>query len=125
MTLRDSEVGLLVAMEVLGGQATTEEIAGFAGMNEDYVRNLIARLRSQGFIQSVSASVGFGFLGKRKGLTGREMINVLAEPFEDVLKENEEEFLRWAKVVLKADTKTAFLEKVKDLKVKRTQSGKP
>jgi hypothetical protein len=40
MTLRDSEVGLVVALEVLGGQATTDEIANFAGMNVDYVRNL-------------------------------------------------------------------------------------
>jgi hypothetical protein len=40
MMLRDSEVGLVVALEVLGGQATTDEIANFAGMNVDYVRNL-------------------------------------------------------------------------------------
>jgi predicted transcriptional regulator len=94
MTLRDSEVGLVVALEVLGGQATTEEIADYAGMNVDYVRNLVGRLRSEGLIESVSASVGFGFLGSKKNLAGREKINVLAKPLEEIIQENESIFLR-------------------------------
>jgi hypothetical protein len=116
MALRDSEVGLVVALEVLGGQATTEEVAAFAGMNINYVRNLVARLRSEGIIESVSASAGFGFLGKRKGLTGREMINVLMKPFEEIVEANESDFLKWGKIVLKTPTKVALLCKVKDLK---------
>jgi hypothetical protein len=121
MTLRDSEVGLVVALEVLGGQATADEIADFAGMNVNYVRNLIVRLRSEGIIHSLSASVGFGFLGKRRDLTGREMINVLAKPFEQVVSENESVFLKWSKIVLKAPTKTDLFRKVQNL---RKQKGK-
>jgi DNA-binding Lrp family transcriptional regulator len=116
MTLRDSEVGLVVALEVLGGQATTEEIATFAGMNIDYVRNLVARLRSEGIIESVSASVGFGFLGKRRNLAGREMINVLMKPFEEILDGNELAFLKWGQIVFKTPTKADLVRKIEDLK---------
>jgi DNA-binding CsgD family transcriptional regulator len=122
MTLRDSEVGLIVALEVMGGQATTEEIAAFAGMNQDYVRNLIARLRSEGIIESVSAAVGFGFLGNRKDLAGREKINVLGRPFDQIFEENESEFLNWAKIVLKAPTKRELLNKISELRKERTKS---
>ena len=124
MTLRDSEVGLVVALEVLGGQATTGEVASFAGMNVDYVRNLVGRLRSEGIIESVSASVGFGFLGNRKDLTGREMINILAKPFEIVLAENESEFLKWAKIVFRTPTKEDLLRKIEALKKERKGSAK-
>lgn len=124
MTLRDSEVGLVVALEVLGGQATTEEIAAFAGMNIDYVRNLVARLRSEGIIESVSASAGFGFLGKRKGLTGREMINVLAMPFEEILDDNLSVFLKWGKIVFKTPTKAELLLKAENLKREQKKSTK-
>lgn len=124
MTLRDSEVGLVVALEVLGGQATTEEISDYAGMNIDYVRNLVARLRTEGIIESVSASVGFGFLGGRKDLAGREKINVLAKPFEEILQENESEFLNWSKLVFKAPTKSDLLCKIENLKAKRKERAK-
>jgi hypothetical protein len=119
MTLRDSEVGLVVALEVLGGQATTEEIADYAGMNIDYVRNLVGRLRSEGIIDSVSASVGFGFLGAKKNLTGREKINVLSKPIEEIIQENESTFLNWSKLVFKAPTKPDFLRKIENLKLER------
>ena len=124
MTLRDSEVGLIVALEVLGGQATTEELAAFASMNIDYVRNLVARLRSEGIIESLSASAGFGFLGKRRSLTGREMINVLMKPFEEIVNANEPTFLRWGKIVFKKSTKNDLLSKISDLKKQQKEHTK-
>lgn len=123
MVLRDSEIGLIVAMEVMGGNATTEEIASFASMNQDYVRNLVARLRSEGFVESVSAAVGFGFLGDRKDLAGREKINVLARPFEDILRENEDLFLRWGRVVLRVDGKDELLSKIGELRKQRKKAA--
>ena len=124
MTLRDSEVGLVVAIEVLGGQATTEEIADYARMNIDYVRNLVGRLRTEGIIESVSAAVGFGFLGSKKNLAGREKINVLAKPIEEIIQGNEQIFLRWSKLVLKAPTKQELLRKIENLKIQQMERTK-
>jgi hypothetical protein len=121
MTLRDSEVGLVVALEVLDGQATIEELASYSGINIDYVRNLVARLRTEGIIESISSSAGFGFLGSRRDLTGREKINVFAKPFEEILDSNEPIFLKWARIVLKASTKMELLQKIEELKKKRSE----
>jgi len=93
-------------------------------MNVDYVRNLVARLRSEGIIESVSASAGFGFLGNRKDLAGRQMINVLAKPFDAVLHENESEFLKWAKIVLGTPSREDLLRKVEALKKERKGSAR-
>ena len=96
------EISVYVALYVLGGEATVREIVETTGMNEQYVRNILRKLRLRGYVEAGRVSgLAWLMLAKAEVNSGKELIHKLTISFDEFVRKHRDEIIKWASPMTK------------------------
>lgn len=124
--LSTGEILAIMGILALGGEATTEDLVNLLGTSEQFIRNIMVKLRKRNIVSSlgsadIKAGIIFGAPVPEVSLKPRQKIHVLNMGLDDIFKKYPE-ILAWLKVTLGVNTIEEFkryLEKLKEKNVKR------
>jgi hypothetical protein len=119
--LSKGEILIILGLYILGGKATTMELAKITKTPEAYIRNIVLKLREKRIIRSLSSSdirglsLGFMPADVSTPTKSKQNIHILIPDFEELLEEYPEIF-QWASSVFNVKTKEELISHLNQLK---------